>query len=130
MACDLPQTYEKFMDAFRFIKDVALDWDRSVYLEAEPAQYVTVARKAKGSDNWFIGATAGENGHYSRITLDFLDPGREYTATIYRDAPDADYKTNPQSYVIETMRVDSGTELSLKIAPAGGYAVSIFPVTF
>ncbi|MDR1369825.1 MAG: glycoside hydrolase family 97 protein [Dysgonamonadaceae bacterium] len=125
MAADLPANYERFMDAFQFIKDVAVDWDDSRYLEAEPGDYITVARKAKGSNDWFIGCTADENGHDSELTLDFLDPGKKYAATIYKDAKDAHYETNPQAYTIEQKKVDHKTKLKLKAAPGGGYAVSI-----
>ncbi len=128
MAADVPENYERFMDAFQFIKDVAVDWDKSVYLEAEPMEYVTIARKQKGSDNWFVGCTAGNNDHESEITLDFLDKGRKYEATIYCDASDANYKTNPQAYTITTKKVDSKTKLKLKAVSAGGYAISIRPI--
>ena len=125
MAADLPEHYEKFMDAFQFIKDVAVDWDDSRYLEAEPGQYITAARKAKGTGNWFIGCTSGENGHQSVLKLDFLDPGKTYIATVYADAPDAHYKDNPQAYVIRKGTVTAKTVLKLKAAPGGGYAISI-----
>lgn len=125
MAADLPQTYDKFLDAFQFIKDVAMDWDESKYLEAEPGSYVTVARKAKGEDKWFVGSVCGENGHDSKIAFDFLPAGKKYEATIYADAKDAHYKTNPQAYVIKKMTVTSKSKLNQKLAPAGGYAISI-----
>lgn len=128
MAADLPEHYEKFMDAFQFIKDVAVDWDKSLYLEAEPGQYITAARKAKGTDDWFIGCTSGENGHDSVLSLDFLDPGRKYEAIIYADAKDAHYKTNPQAYTISRKTVTDKTKLKLKAAPGGGYAISIKPL--
>lgn len=128
MAADLPENYERFPDAFQFIKDVAVDWDDSRYLEAEPGEYLTVARKAKGSDNWFIGNVAGENGFTSRISLDFLDAGKTYIATIYSDAPDAHYKTNPQAYEIKKLKVTNKSKLKQRSAPGGGYAVSIVPV--
>lgn len=127
MAADLPQNYEKFLDAFQFIKDVPVDWQRSVYLEAEPGEYITVARKDKNSDNWFIGCTSGENGHSSSLPLDFLDAGRKYVATVYADSRDAHYLTNPQAYTITTGLVDAKTRLNLKAAPGGGYAISIRP---
>ena len=129
MAADLPENYERFPDAFQFIKDVALDWDESRYLEAEPGEYVTVARKAKGSDRWFVGNTAGNEPFTSKIKFDFLDKGRDYIATIYADAPDAHYKTNPQAYTIRKVRVTSKSVLTQLSAPGGGYAVSIVPVT-
>jgi alpha-glucosidase len=125
MAADLPENYKRFPDAFQFIKDVALDWDDSKYLEAEPGKYITVARKAKGSDNWFIGNVCGEEGFKSKIKLDFLEPGKKYTATIYADAPDAHYKTNPQAYTIREMNVTNKTTLTQQSAPGGGYAISI-----
>lgn len=129
MACDFPETYSKFMDAFQFIKDVALDWDRSVYLEAEPAEYVTVARKAKGTNDWFVGSTAGYGPHISKISLDFLDPGKTYVATVYCDSNDTDYRLNPQSYDIRKGIVTSRTRLTILSVPAGGYAISITEVT-
>ena len=125
MAADLPENYERFMDAFQFIKDVAVDWDDSRYLEAEPGQYITVARKAKGTGNWFVGCTSGENGHASTLKLDFLDAGKKYVATVYADAKDAHYKTNPQAYVITKGIVTAKTALKMKAAPGGGYAISI-----
>ena len=129
MAADLPEHYERYMDAFQFIKDVAIDWDDSKYLEAEPGQYITVARKAKGTNNWFVGCTSGENGHQSVLKLDFLDSDKTYIATVYADAPDAHYKSNPQAYSIRKGIVTSKTALKLKAAPGGGYAISIFEVT-
>ncbi len=128
MAADIPETYERFMDAFQFIKDVALDWDRSVYLEAEPMEYVTVARKAKNSDNWFVGSTGGAEARKSRLDFSFLPQGRKYRATIYRDGKNAHYRTAPQDYIIETRTVDSRTRLTLPVAAGGGYAISLTPV--
>ena len=125
MAADVPGNYERFMDAFQFIKDVAVDWDDSRYLEAEPGQYVTAARKAKGTENWFVGCTAGENGHASTLRLDFLTPGKKYIATVYADAKDAHYLSNPQAYTIRKGMVTAKTVLRLKAAPGGGYAISI-----
>ena len=127
MAADLPEVYEQFMDAFQFIKDVAIDWERSVYLEAEPMDYVTVARKAKGGEEWFVGCTAGDTDHNSEIKLDFLDAGRKYEATIYADAADADYLTNPQAYTITSQSVDAKTTLKLTAKAGGGYAITIRP---
>lgn len=127
MAADLPENYNRFLDAFQFIKDVAVDWDDSRYLEAEPAQYIVVARKAKGTDNWFMGCTAGENGHLSTVKLDFLDADKKYIATIYEDAKDAHYRTNPQAYVIRKGVVTAKSALKLQAAPGGGYAISIIP---
>lgn len=128
MAADLPENYNKFSDAFQFIKDVAIDWDNSKYLEAEPGQYVTVARKAKGTNNWFIGNVNGENTRTSDIKLDFLEKGKKYVATIYADAKDAHYKTNPQAYTIRKVNVTSKSKLSQFSAPGGGYAISIIEV--
>ncbi|HWL00419.1 MAG TPA: glycoside hydrolase family 97 protein [Parapedobacter sp.] len=125
MAADLPENYERFMDAFQFIKDVAVDWDDSKYLEAEPGQYVTVARKAKGSNSWFVGNVSGEQGHTSRFDFSFLDPDKTYTATLYADAPDAHYKTNPQAYTIRKFNVDHGSTFEQQAAPGGGFAISI-----
>jgi alpha-glucosidase len=127
MAADLVENYRKHMDAFQFIKDVAVDWDDSRYLEAEPGQYITVARKAKNSANWFVGCTTGENGHTSHLKLKFLDKGKKYIAKIYADAKNANYRTNPQAYVISKKTVNSNTVLKLKAAPGGGYAISIKP---
>ena len=125
MAADMPEHYEQFMDAFQFIKDVAIDWDKSVYLEAEPGDYITIARKAKGSEDWFVGNTSDENGHQSVLKLDFLTPGKKYTATIYADAKDADYQNNPQAYTIKKQVVTSKSILKLKAARGGGFAISI-----
>ena len=125
MAADLPENYAKYMDAFQFIKDVACDWDDSRYLEAEPADYITVARKAKGTDNWFIGGKCDENGHTSVVKLDFLDKGRKYDCTIYADAKNAHYEKNPQAYVITKRTVKKGDVLKLTEAPGGGFAVSL-----
>lgn len=127
MAADIPEVYNQYLDAFQFIKDVALDWDKSIYLEAEPGRYITAARKAKGTDNWFVGCTADENGHRSELRLDFLDPDKKYEATIYADAKDANYKTNPQAYTITKRTVTAKTKLTLQAAPGGGYAISIIP---
>lgn len=128
MAADLPENYARFMDAFQFIKDVAVDWDRSVYLEAEPMEYVTIARKAKGSDEWYIGGVTGKEPHDSNFKLDFLDKGRKYEATIYADGKKAHYRTNPQDYVITKKKVTADTVLKLHSAPGGGFAVSIKPL--
>lgn len=128
MAADLPENYLRFMDAFQFIKDVAVDWDDSRVLEAEPGDYVTYARKAKGRDDWFVGCTVDENGHSSEISLDFLDANRKYEAIIYKDAKDAHYRNNPQAYKIEKKRVSSKTKLKIQCAPGGGYAISFRPL--
>lgn len=128
MAADLPENYEKYDDAFQFIRDVATDWDESRYLEAEPARYITVARKAKGTDRWFIGGKCNEDGHQSDLRLDFLDKGKKYVCTVYADAKDADYEKNPKAYTITRRTVKQGDRLRLKMAPGGGFAVSLFPV--
>ena len=129
MAADIIDNYEKHMDAFQFIKDVAIDWDDSKYLEAEPGRYIVAARKAKGTNNWFVGCTASEHGHTSMVKFSFLDPGKKYIATIYADAKDAHYKTNPQAYTITKGVVNSKTALKLTAAPGGGYAISIIEAT-
>lgn len=128
MAADLPEHYEKYDDAFQFIRDVATDWDDSRYLEAEPARYITVARKAKGTDRWFIGGKCNEDGHQSDLHLDFLDKGKKYVCTVYADAKDADYEKNPKAYTITRRTVKQGDRLRLKMPPGGGFAVSLFPV--
>lgn len=125
MAADLPENYAKYDDAFQFIRDVAVDWDDSKYLEAEPGDYITVARKAKGTSNWFIGGKCDENGHKSVIRLDFLDKGRTYDCTIYADGKNADYQNNPKSYVITHKKVKKGDTLRLTEAPGGGFAISL-----
>ena len=129
MAADLPETYEKHLDAFQFIKDVALDWDTSLVLEAEPGDYITYARKAKGTNNWFVGRTNDEEKRTSNIRFDFLDPGKTYVATVYSDAKNAHYKKNPKAYEIKKYLVKNCSKLQLDCAPGGGYAISIFEVT-
>lgn len=125
MAADLPENYERFQDAFQFIKNVAMEWSEAKYLEAEPFEYVTTARRVKDSGDWFVGSTAGAEGHVSKISFDFLEPGKKYEATLYADAPDADYKTNPQSYTIRKMKIDHKSKLVQKCAAGGGYAMEI-----
>ncbi|WP_046243702.1 glycoside hydrolase family 97 protein [Hymenobacter terrenus] len=125
MAADLPETYNKFLDAFQFIKDVAVDWDDTKVLEAEPGDYITIARKAKGKSSWFIGSTCDENGRTSTIKLDFLDPGKKYVATIYADTKDAHYEKNPQAYAIRKVNVTRKSKLAQLCAPGGGYAISV-----
>lgn len=125
MAADFPENYEKHLDAFQFIKDVSLDWDKSIYLEAEPMEYITAARKAKGSSSWFVGSVTGLKPHNSTLRLDFLDKGKTYVATVYADAPDADYKTNPQAYTITKGLVTAKSVLKLHSVAGGGYAISI-----
>ena len=125
MAADLPENYRRFPDAFQFIKDVAVDWDKTEYLEAEPGDYITVARQAKGTNNWFVGNVNGVTPRTTKIKLDFLEKGKKYIATIYADAKDAHYKTNPQAYKITTKTVTSKSNLKLYSAPGGGFAISI-----
>ena len=127
MAADVPEVYNRFMDAFQFIKDVAVDWDESRYIAAEPGRYIVAARKAKGSNDWYVGCTANEDGYESTLSLDFLDPDKKYEATIYADAKDAHYATNPQAYTIVKKKVDHKTKLKMKAAPGGGYAISLKP---
>jgi hypothetical protein len=125
MAADTPENYNRFPDAFQFIKDVAVDWSESKYIEAEPGDFVTVARKAKGTNNWFVGNVNGDNSRTSNIDFSFLEKGKKYTATIYADAKDAHYKTNPQAYTIKKIAVTNKSKLSQLSAPGGGYAISI-----
>jgi len=128
MAADLPENYEKYPDAFQFIKDVAVDWDESKYLEAEPGDYITVARKAKGTENWFLGAITDENARNTEIKLDFLTPNKKYKAIIYQDGKTAHWEKNPISYEIKTMTVTSKTKLKLVLAAGGGTAISFVPI--
>ena len=128
MAADVPNSYEHYADAFQFIKDVAVDWQKSLYLEAEPGDYITIARKEKGGDRWFIGCTVDEVGHQSTLKLDFLDKGRKYTATFYADAPGAHYEKNPKAYTITKKTVTAKSIVQLSAAPGGGYAISLVPV--
>ena len=125
MAADLPENYERFADAFQFIKDVPVDWQESVYLEAEPGRYITIARKDKHSDNWYVGNTSNENGHTSELLLNFLDKNKKYEATIYADAKNADWQTNPKAYTITKQKVNAKTKLKLTAAKGGGYAIKI-----
>lgn len=125
MAADFPEHYNRFPDAFQFIKDVALDWDHSIYTEAEPGQYITVARKAKGKPDWFVGSVGGNQPRTSTLKFDFLDKGKTYIATIYADAKEAHYKNNPQAYTIKKVLVTHQSTLSQLVAAGGGYAISI-----
>ena len=129
MAADLPENYERFMDAFQFIKDVAIDWQKSIYLEANPMRYITIARKDKNSDRWFVGGKTGKEAHVCNLKFDFLDANRKYVATVYCDAPDANYKTNPQKYTIKKGIVTNKSALTLKTVIGGGFAVSLVPAT-
>ena len=128
MAADLIEHYDQFPDAFQFIKDVAVDWSDSKYLEAEPGDYITVARKAKGTNNWFIGNVNGETPRNAAISFDFLDKGKKYMATIYADAKEAHYKTNPQAYSIRKIAVTNKSKISQLSAAGGGYAISIVEI--
>lgn len=125
MAADIPENYERFMDAFQFIKDVAIDWDKTEYLEAEPGEYITIARKAKASNDWYIGCTAGEGGHTSKLDFGFLDKGKKYLATVYADGKDADWRNNPQSYTITNKVVTNKSKMTIKAANGGGFAISV-----
>lgn len=129
MAADLPEHYNQFLDAFQFIKDVAIDWQDTKVLEAEPGDYITIARKAKSSNNWFVGCTVDENGFQSNISFNFLDPGKTYIATIYADGKDAHYEKNPQAYQIRKVVVNNQSKLKQLCAPGGGYAISIIEAT-
>ena len=129
MAADLPESYERYMDAFQFIKDVAVDWDESKYIEAEPGEYITVARKAKNTNNWFVGGITGENARTSTFVLDFLEPGKQYVATLYADGKDADYEKNPTSYQIKKGLVTYKTKISTDLARSGGFAISLIEAT-
>jgi hypothetical protein len=128
MAADLPENYEKYPDAFQFIKDVAVDWDDSTYLQAEPGDYLTIVRKAKGKQSWFLGAITDENARQTEIKLDFLTKGKKYKATIYEDAKDADWKNNPIAYTIRTIEVTNNSKIKLSLAPGGGTAISFEPI--
>ena len=125
MAADIPENYERFMDAFQFIKDVAIDWDETKYLEAEPGDYITIARRAKGTGDWYVGCTADENGHATKLSFDFLEPGKKYIATIYADAKDASWDKNPQAYTITKGILTNKSKVNLKAASGGGFAISI-----
>lgn len=124
MAADFPENYERFMDAFQFIKDVALDWEKSIYIEAEPGRYITVARKSKKDGKWFVGNVTGDRAHTSEISLDFLEPGKKYVARIYCDSKNADYKDNPQSYEIREIKCSAKSKLIIPCVAAGGFAIS------
>lgn len=125
MAADLIENYRKYPDAFQFIKDVAADWDNTYILEAEPGDYITIARKAKGVNEWFVGGITDENAREAVIDFSFLPAGKKYVATIYADGKKADWRTNPKDYVITTRKVTSKTKLKQRLAPSGGVAISI-----
>jgi hypothetical protein len=125
MAADLPETYNKHMDAFQFIKDVAVDWDDTYILEAEPGDYITIARKAKNKAEWYVGSIADENPREAKITFEYLPKGKTFDAVIYADGKDASYDKNPKSYAIRKMKVNSKTVFKQHIAAGGGMAISI-----
>jgi len=125
MAADLPENYLAHADAFQFIVDVPVDWDDTKILEAEPGEYLSIARKGKGGDDWFVGAITNEKGRVATLKLDFLDKGKKYEATVYKDGADADWKNNPEAYQIEKKMVTSDGQLLVKLAPGGGAAVRI-----
>jgi glucan 1,4-alpha-glucosidase len=129
MVADLPENYDLHKDAFQFIRDVTTDWDDTRVLGAEPGDYIYIARKQKDSPNWFVGAITDENNRTADLSLSFLDKGKKYLATIYRDGADADWKTNAESYMIEKFNVDSDARLKIELARGGGAAISIFPAT-
>ena len=128
MAADLPENYAAKMDAFQFIKDVPVDWSESRYLDAEPGEYIVTARREKGKPNWYVGGVTNADARDYTLRLDFLDPGKTYEATIYADAPDAHYDTNPAAYNISTRNVTSTDTIDIHMAPGGGFAVSIRPL--
>ena len=129
MAADLPENYDAHLDAFQFIKEVGVDWDDTKIVEAEPGDYLTVARNEKGTGKWFIGAITDENARLATVPLGFLKKGMKYVATIYADGENADWKSNPEAYKIEKFIVDDGSVLKLKLANGGGAAVSLWPAT-
>ena len=128
MAADVPESYERYIDAFQFIKDVPVEWERSVYLEAEPAEYITIARQEKGTERWFVGGVAGRHEHTAVVDCSFLKKGRQYEATIYADAPDAHYLSNSQAYTITKKRVSSRSRLKIHAVEGGGFAISLLPI--
>jgi hypothetical protein len=129
MVADLPENYESHKDAFQFIKDVTTDWDDTRILGAEPGDYIYIARKEKNTSRWFVGAITDESERVADLKLSFLEKGNKWLATIYRDAPDADWKDNPEAYVIDQFIVDSKNSLNIALAPGGGAAISLFPAT-
>ena len=129
MAADLPEHYQKYMDAFQFIKDVAVDWDESKYLSAEPGEFIIAARKEKGGERWFVGGVTNGDARTMPVAFDFLDAGRKYVATVYADAKDADYEKNPEKYVITKGLVTSKDAVKMYMARGGGFAISLVPAT-
>jgi len=128
MACDLPEHYEKYPDAFEFIKEVGVDWETTKVLDGAIGEFVTIARKEKGTGNWFIGSVTNENSRDITLKLDFLEPGQTYLAKIYKDGKDADYKTNPESYEISSLNVTNKSTIQAHLASGGGLAVSLLKV--
>jgi hypothetical protein len=129
MAADLPENYERYLDAFQFIVDVPVEWSESRYLMAEPGDYVVIARKDKRSECWFVGGVTDEEARTVELSFDFLEGGKEYVAKVYADAEDADYQSNPEAYVIYEGRVESASTHTIKMARGGGFAISIREVT-
>nr|MCR4565308.1 glycoside hydrolase family 97 C-terminal domain-containing protein [Bacteroidales bacterium] len=129
MAADVIEHYRRFPDAFQFIKDVAIDWEKSLYLEAEPGDYLTIARQAKGSSDWFVGSISGLSDRTVKLNFDFLEKGKKYIATVYADAKDANCITNPQAYTITRYIVTNKSKLSQKVVESGGMAISIREMT-
>lgn len=125
MAADMPEHYAEKMDAFKFIKDVPVDWSRTEYLDAEPGEYIVAARKDKNSDNWYVGGVTNADARDYTVDFGFLDPGTTYKATIYSDASDTDCDTNPETYVIKEIDVTSDTKLPVHMARGGGFAISV-----
>jgi hypothetical protein len=129
MAADLPGNYERFMDAFQFIKDVAVDWDETRVLEAEPGDYLAIARKAKNKDEWYVGTITDEQARTSNFSLNFLPPKRWYVATIYADAANAHWQNNPMAYQIQNFLVNDQTNLKINLVSGGGAAISLKPAS-
>src|SRR5690606_28792770 len=125
MAADIPDNYDRFLDAFQFIKDVPLDWDATYVQEAEPGEYITIARKAKNKNEWYVGGITNENSRTAGIDFSYLPQGKKYIATIYADAKDASWNKNPQAYKITEVIVTNKSKLKQFIAPGGGFAISI-----
>lgn len=125
MLCDLPENYLRFPDAFQFLKDVPVEWSDSRYLEAEPAEYITVARKDKNSADWYVGSITDDKPRTATVDLSFLPKGEFYEAIIYQDGDDADFRTNPQSYKISSRKVNEKSKLKIKVAPGGGFAIRL-----
>lgn len=128
MAADVPENYMRYADAFRFIKDVAVDWDESRYLAAEPGEYIIAARREKGGQRWFVGGVTNEDARTMTVDFSFLTKGQKYMATIYADAKDADYETNPEKYVISRRVVTAKDKEKIFMARGGGFAISLMPV--